>query len=107
MTRVSCVCGMTGGTSKGRRVMPGRQRSVRRSAAIVVAIHALVIWFAATSAPAVEIEGVQPAALDQPRVNICLRRDIKGKPLAAAAGGVGANDKILRDLLGGAAGGGA
>jgi hypothetical protein len=35
---------------------------------------------------AVEIEGVQPAALDQPRVNMCVRRDAKGKPLAANFG---------------------
>src|SRR5947207_7332638 len=31
---------------------------------------------------AVEIEGVQPAALDQPRVNLHLRREAKGKPLS-------------------------
>jgi hypothetical protein len=32
---------------------------------------------------AAEIEGVQPAALDQPRVHLHLRRELKGKPLAA------------------------
>src|SRR5689334_10308609 len=32
---------------------------------------------------ATDIEGVQPAALDQPRVNIHLRRDPKGTPLQA------------------------
>src|SRR5689334_14925493 len=31
---------------------------------------------------AVDIEGVQPAALDQPRVNMHLRREPKGKPLS-------------------------
>ncbi len=30
-----------------------------------------------------DIEGVQPAALDQPRINMHLRREIKGKPLSA------------------------
>jgi hypothetical protein len=39
---------------------------------------------------AIDIEGVQPAALDQPRVNLCIRREIKGKPLSAqnALGGL-------------------
>src|SRR4051812_30162924 len=36
---------------------------------------------------AVEIEGVQPAALDQPRVHLHLRREIKGKPLGAKEDG--------------------
>src|SRR5688500_20072006 len=41
---------------------------------------------------ATDIEGVQPASLDQPRVNVLLRRDPAGKPLvttgADAAGKV-------------------
>src|SRR5688500_20018411 len=37
----------------------------------------------ACSVSAVEIEGVQPAALDQPRVNLHLRREKNGKPLVA------------------------
>jgi len=49
-----------------------------------------------SSALAVDIEGVQPAALDQPRVNVTLRRDVKGKPLSAKGGGLGG-------LLGGGA----
>ena len=38
--------------------------------------------FSAGTAFAIDIEGVQPAALDQPRVNVHLRREAKGKPLA-------------------------
>jgi hypothetical protein len=41
---------------------------------------------AARSALATDIEGVQPAALDQPRVNIHLRRQIKGPALTAGKG---------------------
>jgi hypothetical protein len=44
----------------------------------------IVILLTASIAAAVEIEGVQPAALDQPRVHVHLRRDPKGKPLEAA-----------------------
>jgi hypothetical protein len=48
----------------------------------------LLIAFAiAPCASAVEIEGVQPAALDQPRVNLHLRREAKGKPLVAKKSG--------------------
>src|SRR5439155_3223182 len=36
---------------------------------------------------ATEIEGVQPAALDQPRVNLHLRREADGKPLTAKGAG--------------------
>jgi hypothetical protein len=62
---------------------------------------AIVAFVALMPAPAraVEIEGVQPAALDQPRVNICLRRDMKAKPLAAKG------DHGLAKLLGGVGGG--
>ena len=47
---------------------------------------ACLVLVPARSTSAVEIEGVQPAALDQPRVNMCVRREAKGKPLAAAVG---------------------
>jgi len=49
----------------------------------------------ASAASAVDIEGAQPAALDQPRVNVILRREAKGKALAAKA------DGGLAGLLGG------
>jgi hypothetical protein len=39
-----------------------------------------------TSTQAHDIEGVQPAALDQPRINIHLRREIKGKALTTGTG---------------------
>src|SRR5256885_16599113 len=50
-------------------------------------IAALLIVLLARLALATEIEGVQPAALDQPRVNIHLRRDPRGSPLSAKANG--------------------
>ena len=34
-----------------------------------------------------DIEGVQPAALDQPRINLVVRRQARGRPLSAKAGG--------------------
>src|SRR5687767_9273098 len=43
----------------------------------------LLIVLLSPCAFAVEIEGVQPAALDQPRVNLHLRREKAGKPLVA------------------------
>ena len=43
----------------------------------------LVVLFLSSPALAAEIEGVQPAALDQPRVNLHLRRAADGPPLAA------------------------
>jgi len=48
---------------------------------------AICIVLIARVAMASEIEGVQPAALDQPRVNIHLRRDPRGLPLSAKANG--------------------
>ena len=42
-----------------------------------------VVLLLTCSVSAVEIEGVQPAALDQPRVNLHLRREKNGKPLVA------------------------
>ena len=65
---------------------------------VVVALHA--VGAAAPVARATEIEGVQPAALDQPRINLCLRRDPKGPPLAAAGGGAGALEALLGDPAG-------
>jgi predicted aspartyl protease len=46
----------------------------------------IVVFLFVHSALAVEIEGVQPASLDQPRVHLHLRRELKGKPLAAGNG---------------------
>src|SRR5688572_2622186 len=43
----------------------------------------LIVLVSIVDARAVEIEGVQPAALDQPRVNLHLRREKNGKPLVA------------------------
>ena len=40
-----------------------------------------------TSTRGEDIEGVQPAALDQPRINLIVRRQAKGRPLSAKAGG--------------------
>jgi predicted aspartyl protease len=50
-------------------------------AIVVVAVSLLAAF--ASAAFAVEIEGVQSAALDQPRVNLHLRREPKGQPLVA------------------------
>jgi hypothetical protein len=77
-------------------------RPHRRSPArwIVTLLVAICVGWAANRAHGVEVEGVQPAALDQPRVNICLRRDIKGQPLSAKG------DRGLAQLLGGLGGGG-
>jgi hypothetical protein len=55
-------------------------------------------FVAATPAEAVEIEGVQPASLDQPRINLSLRRSAKGKPLILkAAEGEGGNIQAFLD----------
>ena len=51
------------------------------SAAYLILISLVV----GANALATNIEGVQPASLDQPRVNVLLRREPKGKPLAAGA----------------------
>src|SRR5688572_1687388 len=50
----------------------------RISAAYLILISLVV----GANALATDIEGVQPASLDQPRVNVLLRREPKGKPLA-------------------------
>ncbi len=44
------------------------------------------VMLSASIALATDIEGVQPAALDQPRVYICLRRDLKSPPLSTGKG---------------------
>ena len=46
-------------------------------------VIALIVILIAADVFAVDIEGVQPAALDQPRVNLHLRREPNGKPLVA------------------------
>jgi hypothetical protein len=47
------------------------------------ALCALSLFRFAIAASPIEIEGVQPAALDQPRVNICLKRTANGPALVA------------------------
>lgn len=68
-------------------------------------LSVFVVLVTSTASWGVDVEGVQPAALDQPRVNIVIRRDAKGKPLTVVGGGGAAAD--LAKLLGaGGAGGG-
>ncbi len=50
----------------------------------LIAALAVLLTAAAAAAPAEEFDGVQPAALDQPRVNLLVRRQPRGQPLAAA-----------------------
>jgi hypothetical protein len=84
--------------------MPQQFLSFRRSTLFALVLIAQSVGTRPTSA--VEIEGVQPAALDQPRINVCIRREPKGQPLAAkadaAAGGLQA---LLGEALGGGGGG--
>jgi len=47
---------------------------------------AVVLLIGVPPVVATDIEGVQPAALDQPRVNVMLRRDSRQLPLAGKAG---------------------
>jgi hypothetical protein len=47
----------------------------------------LLVASGSSIALATEIEGVQPAALDQPRVNACVERQPNGKALVAGKGG--------------------
>ena len=54
---------------------------IKMNRAIVVLVALWPAW-----AFAVDIEGVQPAAMDQPRVNMHLRRDRNGKALAVTEG---------------------
>ena len=46
---------------------------------------------------AVDVQGVLPAAMDQPRIYLALFRDANGKPLAAKAG---SDDAMLAKLMG-------
>jgi hypothetical protein len=50
---------------------------------------------------ALEIDGVQPAALDQPRIQIALKRTADGEPIVGKAGGGlrGAQADMLKELL--------
>src|SRR3954471_9838614 len=50
-------------------------------------IAIILLLLAASPTSATEIEGVQPAALDQPRVNACVKRQPNGKALVAGKGG--------------------
>jgi hypothetical protein len=43
----------------------------------------ILAWTLVTSAPADDIDGVQPAALDQPRINVVIRRQPDGQALVA------------------------
>jgi len=52
----------------------------------IIVFLLLYLSSVAPIAQATDIDGVQPAALDQPRVNVLLRRDPKGKPLVTAGG---------------------
>ncbi|MGN6625271.1 MAG: aspartyl protease family protein [Tepidisphaeraceae bacterium] len=54
-------------------------------------------WLAASFAGAVDIQGVLPASMDQPRIYLSLFRDPKAPPLAAKASG---EDDIVAKLLG-------
>ena len=66
-------------------------------------VLAAVVSLASTSiAFATDIEGVQAASLDQPRVNVHLRRTLDGPALAAAEGQGGDELKKLLGALGGA-----
>src|SRR4051812_17249670 len=76
--------------------MPHRNRITQKVVAAVVAWS--TIWTVSAAVLAVEIEGVQPAALDQPRIHVCFRRDIKGKPLAAKDNGGGGSAAAAKAL---------
>ena len=57
------------------------------SAPLRLGVHHLLVVLFSASALAVEIEGVQPAALDQPRVHVHLRRQPNGEALSAHVAG--------------------
>lgn len=65
-------------------------------------VPAVALLAASSSAFATDIEGVQAASLDQPRVNAHLRRTLDGPALAAAEGKGGDELKKLLGELGGA-----
>ena len=58
-----------------------------RYRANVLAVIAIACLCCPHLALAVEIEGVQPASLDQPRINVLLRREPKGPPLEVKGSG--------------------
>jgi hypothetical protein len=76
--------------------MAGRDLSVvlRRTTVIALVATAFLVAAPLPPAGAVEIEGVQPAALDQPRVNVSLRREPRGRALQAAATPLGGEATI-------------
>ncbi len=49
-------------------------------------LRILAVFWLATSAAAEDIDGVQPAALDQPRINLVVRRSAGGTVLASQGG---------------------
>jgi len=63
-----------------------RMSSIPRFIRVYVGLSLFVAAFA-TRANAQEIDGVQPAAIDQPRVNVAIRRTIHGDPLVTTAAG--------------------
>jgi hypothetical protein len=74
--------------------------SAKRPLAALAIVLVCGVILAPPAARGLDVEGVQPAALDQPRINLCLRRDPKGPPLAAKGDAAGA----LAALLGGGKG---
>ena len=69
------------------------------------AASAAILFFLFTSAAwAVDIDGVQPAALDQPQVNLLLRRTETGAPLSASFGDLGSTISIQAYLDTGSSG---
>ena len=74
---------------------------MRRSRRVLAFLSVLAL--SAPAAFATDIEGVQPASLDQPRIHLHLRRTPDGKPLAAGGGG-GGDAKGKKNPLGEALG---
>src|SRR5580693_7190816 len=58
-----------------------------RVISLPVAFFAIAFFLLGTRAFAQEIDGVQPAAIDQPRINLLVRRQPNGPPLSANVGG--------------------
>ena len=65
--------------------------SSQKGFAMLNRLVVLCVAFAPCAAFATDIDGVQPAALDQPRINMLLRREPKGAALAVSA-------KELKDM---------
>ena len=75
------------GRHRGHRGHRGhRERQLHLSCLLRVLCVLCVLCGSPAFALAVEIEGVQPAALDQPRVHLHLRRDPKGPALSTGKG---------------------